>query len=447
MPCNNRASLRSRTLQVAAPADRFISDDGTRINLSDLRTGASLDPTAAHDRSILVKTTKQLPTVLALLELDGVARRVVLCPPDQWHHVPSIIETAGINILASDEQCEWVSTLSTTCMLDHPVRYDNGIETEWILLTSGTTGRPKMVIHTLASLAGPLEDGVVATDAVWATFYDVRRYGGLQILLRALLGGGSMILSDANESPADFLIRLGRCGVTHISGTPSHWRRALMSAAATAMTPGYVRLSGEVADQAILDSLHRTYPQAELAHAFATTEAGVGFDVRDGKAGFDVSLIGRPNLKAELKVEGGTLHIRSARAASGYIGKPLTTVDGFVDTGDLVERRGDRYYFTGRKEGMINVGGQKVYPEEVEAIITQHPAIQMARVWGRKSPITGSLVAVDILLGDPTLTLADIINEVIELCRSHLAAWKVPVSVRQVATIELNPAGKVARHA
>jgi acyl-CoA synthetase (AMP-forming)/AMP-acid ligase II len=184
-----------------------------------------------------------------------------------------------------------------------------------------------------------------------------------------------MILSDANESPADFLIRLGRCGVTHISGTPSHWRRALMSAAATAMTPGYVRLSGEVADQAILDSLHRTYPQAELAHAFATTEAGVGFDVRDGKAGFDVSLIGRPNLKAELKVEGGTLHIRSARAASGYIGKPLTTVDGFVDTGDLVERRGDRYYFTGRKEGMINVGGQKVYPEEVEAIITQHPAI------------------------------------------------------------------------
>ena len=221
--------------------------------------------------------------------------------------------------------------------------------------------------------------------------------------------------------------------MTHISGTPSHWRRALMSAAATAMTPSYVRLSGEIADQAILDSLHRTYPKANLAHAYATTEAGVGFDVRDGKAGFPASLIGNPDLKAELKVEGGTLHIRSARTASGYIGKSLTAADGFVDTGDLVEKRGDRYYFAGRKEGVINVGGQKVYPEEVEAVITQHPAIQMARVWGRKSPITGSLVAADILLRDSTVTLADIRNDVIELCRSHLAAWKVPVSLRQVS--------------
>ncbi len=445
MPCD-RASLRSRTLRVTA-ADRFISDDSTRINLSDLHTGASIDPASAHGRSVLIKTTKQLPTVLALLELDGVAQRVVLCPPDQWHHVPSIIQTAAINIVASDEQYEWIPTLYATCTLDRPVRHDRDVDTEWILLTSGTTGQPKMAIHTLASLAGPLEDGVVATGTVWSTFYDVRRYGGLQMLLRALLGGGSMILSDANESPTDFLTRLGKGGVTHISGTPSHWRRALMSPAATAMTPCYVRLSGEIADQAILDSLHRTYPKANLAHAYATTEAGVGFDVRDGNAGFPASLIGNPDLKAELKVEGGTLHIRSARTASGYIGKSLTAVDGFVDTGDLVEKRGDRYYFAGRKEGVINVGGQKVYPEEVEAVITQHPAIQMARVWGRKSPITGSLVVADILLRDSTATLADIRNDVVELCRSHLAAWKVPVRLRQVATIELNPAGKIARHA
>jgi acyl-CoA synthetase (AMP-forming)/AMP-acid ligase II len=446
MPCNDRASFRSRTLRVTV-ADRFISDDGTRISLSDLHTGASLDPASAHGRSVLIKTTKQLPAVLALLELDGVAQRVVLCPPDQWHHVPSIIQTAAINVVASDEQYEWIPMLHAPCVLDHPVRHDRDVETEWILLTSGTTGQPKMAIHTLASLVGPLEDGVVASGAIWGTFYDVRRYGGLQMLLRALLGGGSMILSDANESPTDFLIRLGKGGVTHISGTPSHRRRALMSPAVTAMTPNYVRLSGEIADQAILDSLHRTYPKANLAHAYATTEAGVGFDVRDGKAGFPGSLIGNPDLKAELKVEGGTLHIRSPRTASGYIGKSLSGADGFVDTGDLVEKRGDRYYFAGRKEGVINVGGQKVYPEEVEAVITQHPAIQMARVWSRKSPITGSLVAVDILLRDSTVTLADIRNDVIELCRSHLVAWKVPVSLRQVTTIELNPAGKIARHA
>src|SRR5207249_4028016 len=126
--------------------------------------------------------------------------------------------------------------------------------TEWILLTSGTTGVPKLVVHTLASLAGAINgDRVQTVPAVWSTFYDIRRYGGLQILLRALLGGGSLVLSSAAESTGDFLIRAGARGVTHISGTPSHWRRALMSPSAHRIAPHYVRLAGEIADQAILD--------------------------------------------------------------------------------------------------------------------------------------------------------------------------------------------------
>ena len=78
------------------------------------------------------------------------------------------------------------------------------------MFTSGTTGRPKMVVHTLASLAGPLEDGVaVAPGTVWSTFYDIRRYGGQQVLFRCLLGGGSMVLSSAREPVGDFLARAG----------------------------------------------------------------------------------------------------------------------------------------------------------------------------------------------------------------------------------------------
>ena len=82
----------------------------------------------------------------------------------------------------------------------------------------------------LAGLTGAIQPG--ATEGVvWGTFYDIRRYGGLQILLRALLGRASLILSDADEEVGDFLARLGRHGVTHLTGTPSHWRRALMSPA------------------------------------------------------------------------------------------------------------------------------------------------------------------------------------------------------------------------
>ena len=74
-----------------------------------------------------------------------------------------------------------------------------------------------------------------ARRAVWATFYDIRRYGGLQIFLRAIIGGGSMVLSEPGEPLADYVARLRAAGVTHISGTPSHWRKLLMSGSAVGL--------------------------------------------------------------------------------------------------------------------------------------------------------------------------------------------------------------------
>src|SRR5262249_18039341 len=103
------------------------------------------------------------------------------------------------------------------------------LPTEWILLTSGTSGRPKMVLHTLASLAGAIDAGKSHPEGIWGTYYDIRRYGGLQIYLRAVLTGSSLLLTAPQEPAANFLRRAGEAGVTHISGTPSHWRRALMS--------------------------------------------------------------------------------------------------------------------------------------------------------------------------------------------------------------------------
>ena len=167
-----------------------------------------------------------------------------------------------------------------------------------------------MVRHTLAGLTGAIKTNENPDRSiVWGTFYDIRRYGGLQIFLRAIFDGASFVLSDTMEPTGDHLVRLGAQGVTHISGTPSHWRRALMSPQANAIAPRYVRLSGEIADQAILDNLRAVFPEARIVHAYASTEAGVGFEVLDGHEGFPVSVIETAG-EVAFKIEDGSARAR-----------------------------------------------------------------------------------------------------------------------------------------
>jgi acyl-coenzyme A synthetase/AMP-(fatty) acid ligase len=324
------------------------------------------------------------------------------------------------------------------------------------LFTSGTTGVPKMVLHTLCGLSGAIKRSAASNDlVVWGTFYDIRRYGGLQIFLRAVHDGGSLVLSDADEPVGDFLVRLGRRGATHVSGTPSHWRRALMSPSARAMSPRYVRLSGEIADQAILDNLAAFYSTAWIGHAYASTEAGVGFDVNDGREGFPASLVGAPG-DVEMKVVDGTLRIRSPRAAIRYLGAsapPVADPDGYVDTGDMLERTGDRYRFAGRKGGIINVGGLKVNPEEVEAVINRHPQVRMSLVHPRKSPITGAIVVAEVVLREELQAedgaqarMVALRGEILDLCRDRLAQHKVPAIICFVPALSVAASGKLKRH-
>jgi acyl-coenzyme A synthetase/AMP-(fatty) acid ligase len=310
---------------------------------------------------------------------------------------------------------------------------------------------PKLVVHTLASLAGAIGCEPRNGRMIWSTFYDIRRYGGLQILLRAILTGSSLLLSNAQESTADFLARVGAHGVTHISGTPSHWRRALMSSSARLIAPEYIRLSGEIADQGILNHLAQVYPQARIAHAFATTEAGVAFDVNDGMTGFPCSVLKRtPGV--EMKVENDSLRIRSPRTASRYLNElhgPLKNADGFVDTTDILDLRNERYYFVGRRDGVINVGGLKVHPEEVEEVINRHPKVRMSLVRTKKSSIIGSLVVADVVLRSAPGPESDadrhILQDILLLCREELASHKVPSAINFVSKLAVADSGKLMR--
>ena len=449
------------------PCGAFHSSS-TRIPLAALAGASSLSEHLENlrDRTVLIATRDQLTAALALIELDGVARRIVLCPPDlAAAHFPAVIQTASVDSWVRDsgipqengaglELCITAQAALTT----RNVTRRQSHETQWILLTSGTTGAPKLVLHTLTSLTYVIvhqaRQQAASQSPVWSTFYDIRRYGGLQIFLRAALRGGSLVLSDPKEAITDFLARAAAANITHISGTPSHWRRALMSGAATTIAPTYVRLSGEIADQAILDNLRAAYPRSSVAHAFASTEAGVAFEVGDGLAGFPASLVGNGAGPVELSIDGGTLRIRSGANAERYLGDgfaPLRGADGFIDTGDRVELREGRYHFMGRAGGVINVGGLKVHPEEVEAVINAIPWVRMSLVKARRNPITGAVVTAEVVLADETDAPGArpegdaVTREIIAACRRDLPAHKVPAMVRIVPSLEMSPAGKLVR--
>ena len=430
------------------------------VRLSDLESGSILGSAldTLRGSNVLLATHSQLPTAIALVELDGLARRIVLGTPDlTGEQLAAVVATADVDFVLVDEDGDQPAAPPRIKIAPVPTKTElrrrDSVQTEWILLTSGTTGAPKLVHHTLESLGGALPRQLPsAATAVWSTFYDIRRYGGLQIFLRAVLSGTPLVLSSADEPVRDFLARAGAAGVTHMSGTPSHWRRALMSGAAARLRPDYVRLSGEIADQAVLDSLRATYPQARIAHAFASTEAGVAFEVTDGLAGFPADYVGRGPGGIDMKVEDGTLRIRSQRNASRYLGESgggLVGSDGYVDTGDLVDLENGRYYFKGRKTGVINVGGLKVHPEEVEAVINRDPRVRLSLVHSRKNPITGAIVVADVVLaddlGDDPAICAQIKGDLLTACRTALPPHKVPAMLRFVPTLELTSAGKLVR--
>jgi acyl-CoA synthetase (AMP-forming)/AMP-acid ligase II len=444
---------------------QFLHGFGGSVGLHELEGASSLSEN--HDRlrgrSVLIATRDQLTAALALIELDGIASRLVLCPPARsMTEIRGIAVAAEADALIFDEGGANYGSESLGVVVECSpelkpmhLRHERRQSSEWILLTSGTTVAPKLVSHTLASLAGHVDqrDGS-GGDAIWSTFDDIRRHGGLQILLSALLGGGSLVMSDPEESIRGFLRRASASGVTHFAGTPSHWRRVLMSESAQLISPSYIRLSGEIADQALLDDLRAAYPAAAIVHAFASTETGLAFEVTDGLAGFPESVLSQQSADVEIMIEDGCLLIRSAQTATRYLGHnagPLRRDDEFVDTQDVVELRDGRYYFIGRRDETINVGGLECHPQEIESIINRHPMVQMSLAKAGRSSSLGSVIVAEVVLNaDPEsvpyeVDRETVSNEILESCRRSLSAHKVPATIRIVTSLDIAPSGKLQR--
>jgi acyl-CoA synthetase (AMP-forming)/AMP-acid ligase II len=320
--------------------------------------------------------------------------------------------------------------------------------TSWVLTTSGTTGEAKLVAHTLASLTQTTKvDEVRGAQVRWGMLYDFTRFAGLQVLLQSALSGSLLIAPAQDKALEDKLAAFARHGCTHLSGTPTLWRKIIMTQGAGALGLKQVTLGGEIADERILRTLADHYPQARVTHIYASTEAGVGFSVTDRRPGFPLTYLTEPQMGFNIRVVQDRLFLRNTLVCPHYLGQDtaFASEEGWVDTGDAVEIREDRVFFLGRANGVINVGGEKVHPEEVERVLLAHPYVAGARVYARSNPITGALVMADIVLADPGMDAKEARAGVTAYVRRELSDHRAPAIIKIVQNLDLSAAGKLLR--
>jgi len=284
-----------------------------------------------------------------------------------------------------------------------------------------------------------------SSEFTWGQLYDNYRFAGLQVVLQAVVGGSHIIVPEWGVPLCQQLKHFSENNVNCLSATPTLWRKILMTEGSKALQLRSITLGGEIVDKNVLEALKRRFDSASIRHIYASTEAGAGFSVGDGLPGFPVSFL-EDNAGPNMKIIDGMLYIQNADVKSEYLGtdNKIANDDGFIKTGDLVEKRGDRIYFLGREGGLINVGGNKVLPEVVEAVINAVNGVVISRVYGKSNSLTGELVMADVQLSENLdgSEYKDIINS--QLAAS-LEPFQRPVFLKFVDRIKTSANGKVIR--
>jgi acyl-CoA synthetase (AMP-forming)/AMP-acid ligase II len=307
------------------------------------------------------------------------------------------------------------------------------------LLTSGSTGTPKLVPHRWETLFTG-RDLRSASPRRWLVPYQTGTYAWYQLITLGMFLPGQTLVVAGSDDLETIFAQAARHAVDSISATPTFWRLAclrLPESLLRSVRLTTITLGGEMADQSILDRLAALFPGAQVTHIYASTEAGVCAVVKDGRAGFPSAWLDReqPGSPA-LRIEDGRLWVRSPHAAGG--------AGEWLDSGDRVEARGDRVHFVGRADSaLINVGGSKAYPADIEAVLLAHPAVRWCRVRAVRSPLVGWLPEADVVC-DPR---ADAVPDEVELtrfCAARLPEYAVPRFWNHLATIPVQGSLKSA---
>lgn len=298
-----------------------------------------------------------------------------------------------------------------------------------ILFSSGSTGKSKASLLDFEKLLRKFQKARAGSRTL--SFLLLDHIGGINTLLHSLMSGGTVI-PLRERTPAAICGAIARHRAQLLPTTPTFLNLLLMSEAYRQYDLSSLEMityGTEPMPAATLKHLNEVFPQVKLKQTYGLSELGILQTKSKDNTSLWVKVGGDGY---EVKVVDNILWIRAESAMLGYLNAPSPfTEDGWFITGDAVEVDGEYMRILGRKSEIINVGGEKVYPAEVESVLLQLSNVADVTVVGRPSPITGSVVTARVVLREAEDPL-ELTKRLRRFCRERLASYKIPVAVEVV---------------
>lgn len=368
----------------------FLIHEGNELRFSDIESQNPVDLSGVKAGDVVALIGDFNPasilTLLRLIDLDAIL--VPLTTDTRAQH-EYFFESALVDVVIENGEAVRREHNETHELINELRRRETpGL----VLFSTGTTGRPKAILHDLAFFLQRFSTPRPTLRTINFLLFD--HIGGLNTLLHTLFNKGVVIAPQSRTVEA-ILDTCDEYGVEVLPTTPTFLRMMLMSGMVPDKVPASLRIityGTERMDQPTLDELCQLLPDVDFRQTFGMSELGIVRVKSEARNSLFMKVGGKG---VETRVVDDVLQIRSSSRMLGYLNAPSPfDAEGWYDTKDVVEERDGFYKVVGRIGDVINVGGLKFMPSEVERVALAYPNVSMVKAYAKNNPITGQHVEI-----------------------------------------------------